>query len=92
MSTTNKQNAPACKQRSRLTIDLRSDIKRRLCLIAAYRDISMRQYVLETLEAQITRDWADLVERKELLALTAPSDPVLAELWDNDKDAAYDTI
>ena len=68
------------------------DIKRRLRLIAAHRDISIRQYVLETLEAQMARDWADLAEQEGLLALTAQSDPVLAELWDNDKDAAYDTI
>jgi hypothetical protein len=92
MSTAAGQNAQARKPRSRLTIDLRSDIKRRLRLIAAYRDISMRQYVLETLEAQMARDWADLAEREELLALTTQSDPVLAELWDNDKDAAYNTM
>jgi len=27
-----------------------------------------------------------------LLALTAAADPVLAEMWDNEKDAAYDRI
>ena len=27
-----------------------------------------------------------------LLRLTAKSDPVLAEVWDNEKDAAYDRI
>jgi len=27
-----------------------------------------------------------------MLALTARADPMLAELWDNDKDAAYDRI
>jgi len=27
-----------------------------------------------------------------ILALTAKTDPVLAELWDNDKDATYDRI
>lgn len=27
-----------------------------------------------------------------MLALTARADPLLAELWDNDKDAAYDRI
>ena len=27
-----------------------------------------------------------------LLALTAATDPVLAEIWDNEKDAAYDRI
>jgi hypothetical protein len=92
MSTIASQNTSARKPRSRLTIDVGSDIKRRLRLIAAHRDISLRQYVLETLEARMAKDWADLVEQEEMLALTAQSDPVLAELWDNDKDAAYDTI
>ncbi len=27
-----------------------------------------------------------------ILALTAQADPVLAELWDNEKDAAYDYL
>ena len=92
MSTVASQNAKVREPRSRLTLDVGSDIKRRLRLIAAHRDISIRQYVLETLEAQMARDWADLAEQEGLLALTAQSDPVLAELWDNDKDAAYDTI
>ncbi len=29
---------------------------------------------------------------EELLALTAESDPVLAGLWDNERDAAYDRL
>ncbi len=29
---------------------------------------------------------------EELLALTAQADPVLAGLWDNEKDAAYDRL
>jgi len=27
-----------------------------------------------------------------LLALSAPTDPVLTQLWDNEKDAAYDQL
>jgi hypothetical protein len=34
----------------------------------------------------------ELVEEEGLLALTAQADPVLAELWDNEKDAAYDQL
>jgi hypothetical protein len=29
---------------------------------------------------------------EELLALSAQADPVLAGLWDNEKDAAYDRV
>ncbi len=31
-------------------------------------------------------------ETEGLVALTAVADPVLAEIWDNDKDAAYDRV
>ncbi len=34
----------------------------------------------------------ELAEQEGLLALTAQADPVLAELWDNEKDAAYDRL
>ena len=31
-------------------------------------------------------------EIEGLVALTATADPVLAEVWDNDRDAAYDRV
>jgi len=31
-------------------------------------------------------------ESEGLLTLTAKADPVLAEIWDNEKDAAYDCL
>jgi len=79
-------------KRSRLTIDLPVEMKRRLRLVAAQRDISMRQYLLEVIEQQVTEDWVELAEQEGLLALTAQTDPVLADLWDNEKDAAYDRL
>ena len=78
--------------RSRLTIDLPTDVKRRLRLLAAHRDVSVRQYVLETIEERMAEDWIELVEQEGLVALTAQADPILAELWDNEKDAAYDAL
>jgi len=60
--------------------------------VAAQRDTSIRQYVLETLEEQLAKDWVELAWQEGLLALTAQADPVLAELWDNDEDAAYDQL
>lgn len=79
-------------KRSRLTIDLPADLKQRLRLLAARRDVSMRQYVLEIIEERLRQDWQEFVEREALLALTAHADPVLGELWDNEKDAAYDRV
>ncbi|MEE8163908.1 MAG: hypothetical protein V3T92_07930 [Anaerolineae bacterium] len=80
------------KKRTRLTIDVPPKVKRRLRLAAARNDISMRQYVLEVLEERLAKDLPPLMEEEGLLALTAEADPVLAELWDNDKDAAYDHL
>jgi len=48
--------------------------------------------VLETVEERLARDWLELAEHEGLLALAAQADPVLAELWDNEKDAAYDQL
>ena len=79
-------------KRNRVTIDVPSDVKRRLRLVAAHREVSIRQYVLETIEQQLTQDWLELAEQEGLLALSAESDPVLGALWDNEMDAAYDTL
>jgi hypothetical protein len=78
--------------RNRLTIDLPVEVKRRLRLVAAQRDMSTRQYVLETLEERLDKDWIEMCEQEGLFALTSQADPVLAELWDNEKDAAYDQL
>ena len=79
-------------KRTRLTIDLPVDVKSRLRLVAAQRGVSIRQYVLETIEERLAKDWVELAGQEGLLALTAQADPVLAELWDNEKDAAYDRL
>ena len=79
-------------KRARLTLDLPGEVKRRLRLVAAHQDVSVREYVLETVEKRLARDWQELAEHEGLLALTAQDDPVLAELWDNEKDAAYDRL
>ena len=78
--------------RTRLTVDVPSDLKRRLRLMAAHRNVSLRDYVVETIEHRLEADWTELAEEEGLLAMTAQTDPVLAELWDNEKDAAYDAL
>jgi hypothetical protein len=79
-------------KRTRLTVDLPAEVRQRLRLVAARRDVSVRQYVLEMLEERLARDYVELAEQESLLALTGSADPVLAELWDNEKDAAYDRL
>jgi len=75
-------------KRPRISIDVRPEVRRRLRLAAAKRDLTVRQYVLEAVEERLREDLGD--EGGGLLTLTAKADPVLAELWDNPKDAAYD--
>lgn len=79
-------------RRPRVSIDVTPDMRRRLRLAAAKRDVTVRQYVVDALEVQIREDLGDDAEADVGLGLTATSDPVLAELWDNPKDAAYDDL
>lgn len=78
-------------QRARLSIDVTREVRRRIRLAAAQRDQSIRQYVSEAIEARLQDDLPDETSA-DLVALRASADPVLAELWDNPADAAYDDL
>ncbi len=80
---------PSSAKRPRISIDVQPVVRRRLRLAAANRDLTIRQYVLEAIEGRLRED---LGEEGEASALTAKGDPVLAELWDNPRDAAYDRL
>ncbi len=75
---------------ARLSIDVRLEDRRRIRMAAAKRDVSIRDYVWQAVEARLARDLTDELTATDLTALTERADPVLAELWDNPKDAAYD--
>ena len=77
-------------KRPRISVDVVPAVRRRLRLAAARRDVTVRQYVLEAIEERLREDLGD--EGEELLALNAKAYPLLAELWDNRKDAAYDRL
>ena len=80
------------QRRARLSIDVTRDARRRIHIAAARRDQSIRDYVWEAVEARLTQDLADESSEAGLIALTERADPVLADLWDNPKDAAYDKL
>ena len=86
MPRTMKQTA----KRPRISLDVDPGVRRLVRLAAAKRDVSVRQYVIDALEERLREDLGD--DRKELVALTAKADPVLAALWDNERDAAYDRL
>ena len=77
-------------QRPRISIDIKPEVRQRLRLAAARRDITVRQYVLEAIEERLSQDVVEVLDDVSLL--TSSIDPVLAELWDNETDAAYDRL
>jgi hypothetical protein len=77
-------------QRPRISVDVPPQVRRRLRLAAAKRDVTVRQYVLDAIEEQLRDDLG--VGTEVELGLTAKTDPVLAQLWNNPKDSAYDDL
>jgi len=77
-------------RRPRISVDVMPEVRRRLRLAAAKRDLTVRQYVLDAIEERLREDLGD--EDEGMSALTGKADPVLAELWDNRRDAAYDRL
>jgi len=87
------------KERSvRLSIDISSEERQLIRMASALRHISIREYVVNAIKAQLSKDLS--VSSPEVsrfaidsrYALNAKEEPVLAELWDNDEDAAYDRL
>ena len=50
-----------------------------------------RRFRKEDLD-RVPRPGGEIKSLEALLTLTAKADPVLAEIWDNEKDAAYDRV
>jgi len=77
-------------KRPRISIDVQPEIRRRLRLAAAKRDLTVRRYILDAIEDRLREDLGD--DGTAILGLTAKADPVLADLWDNRRDAEYDRL
>jgi len=75
-------------KRNRLSIDVLPEEHRQIKAYAALNGKTIREYVLESVRERLRRQQ----EKRELSVLTMhlDRDPVLKELWDNEKDAAYD--
>ena len=74
----------------RISIDVQPQTRRRLRLAAAKHALTIRRYVLHAIEERLREDLGD--DDGGTGGLTASTDPVLAELWDNRKDAKYDRL
>jgi uncharacterized protein (DUF1778 family) len=80
------------ERRARLSIDVSREARRRLHIAAARRDQTIRDYVWEAVEARLKDDLVDDLTSGDAATLTERDDPVLADLWKNPKDAAYDEL
>ena len=79
----------AATKRPRISLDVQPELRRRLRLAAAKRDLTIQRYALEAIEERLREDLGD---DQDEVVLTTKTDPVLAELWDNPRDAAYDRL
>jgi len=78
----------AATKRERLTIDLTPEEHRKIKSYAAYQGKTLKEFVIESIRTKIALD----SEQEDLKMLTTKPTSVLMELWDNDKDAAYDKL
>lgn len=77
-------------KRPRIISDVDAAVLRRLRLAAAKRDATIMQYLLEAIEGRLREDLGN--EGEGVLSLTAKGDPLLVDLWDNPRDAAYERL
>ena len=84
------QPVKSVAKRPRISVDVRPEVHRRLRRAAAKRDLTVGQYVRKAIGERLREDLGENGEG--VLALTAQADPVLAELWDNPRDEAYDRV
>lgn len=76
------------KETGRLSIDVRPEEHRLVKMFAARHGVSIRIYVLESIRKRLSED----EEAKQLSSMTSYAGPVLKEVWDNEKDGAYDNL
>jgi uncharacterized protein (DUF1778 family) len=74
--------------RERLSIEVSPEEHKKIKKLAALHGNSIREYVLESIRARIHYE----SEEKDLFKLMTTINPALIELWDNEKDAAYDEL
>jgi hypothetical protein len=77
-------------RRERVSVDVDPKEHRRIKVCAALHGMTIRRYVLESVRERLGRE----TEKKSISALSTSlsDDPVLKDLWDNDKDASYDKM
>ena len=75
-------------KRKRLSIDVLPEDQRMIKAYAALHGQSIREYVLETIQARLREER----ENNNILTMTTQINSLLREVWDNDKDSVYDEV
>lgn len=76
--------------RERLSIDVFPEEHRQIKSFAALHGETIREYVLECVRERLRKE----SEKKDLsgLAMRLDQDPLFKQVWDNERDAAYDKL
>jgi uncharacterized protein (DUF1778 family) len=80
--------AMAKARSQRLSINVDHEEHRKIKIASAFCAESISSYVLKAVQERLRED----LEHHGLIAMSANADPVLAELWNNEKDSAYDKL
>ena len=75
-------------QKNRLSIDVDPEEHQKIKVFATLQGTSIKEYVLTSIRERLERE----SEEKQLLAMTNQITPALKEVWDNDKDEAYNEV
>ena len=76
-------------ERCRLSIDVGPEDRRRIKMSAAIHNETIRDYVLKAVMERLQQDSK---HTDSLLSMNGDADPILANLWNNEKDSAYDKL
>jgi uncharacterized protein (DUF1778 family) len=84
----NKTNVE--QKRERLSIDVLPEEHKKIKAYAAIYGETIREFILKSLRERLQRE----AEERSLADLTMhlDTDPVLNEIWNNDKDKDYDKL
>jgi uncharacterized protein (DUF1778 family) len=74
--------------RRRLSIDLDPEEHQKIKVFATLYSTSIKEYVLTSIRERLNRD----SEERQLLSMTSQITPALQEVWDNNKDDAYNEL
>ena len=74
--------------RNRLSIDIDSKEHQKIKIFATLHGTSIKEYVLTSIRERLERE----SEETQLQLMTSQINPALKEIWDNNKDEAYNEL